>query len=107
MLSQHDRRELADIEVHLRASEPGLVQLLERFHAWAPPRRRGVNFRRAIGLAGLAFGAVLFVTALAVRSADVLVLAVGVLLVDAAWWILVAVIARVRGHLAARECRGR
>lgn len=103
MLSQHDRRTLADIEEHLRANEPDLVHLLERFHDWAPPRRRGVYPRRTVGLAVLALGVILVATALVVRSADVAVLGVVVLLVDAAWWILVAGVALVRHHLAGRE----
>jgi len=108
MLSQHDRRALADIEEHLRAKEPDLVHLLERFHDWAPPRRRGVDPRRAVGLAGLALGVILLATALAVHSADVAVLGVVLLLVDAAWWALVAGVALIRHHLAAgreRRCR--
>jgi len=108
MLSQHDRRALADIEEHLRAKEPDLVHLLERFHDWAPPRRCGVGLRRDVGLAGLVLGVILLATALAVHSADVAVLGVVVLVVDAAWWALVAGVALVRHRLAAgRDCRCR
>ncbi|MEY9940834.1 DUF3040 domain-containing protein [Streptacidiphilus sp. MAP5-3] len=96
MLSQYERRALSDIEEHLRASEPDLVHLLECFHAWAPPRHRRHSLRRVVGLAGLALGAFLLAVAFTVRSADVLLLAVTVLLADAAWWTLLAAIALAR-----------
>lgn len=96
MLSQHERRALSDIEEHLRASEPDLVHLLESFHAWAPPRPRRRGVRRVVGPAGLALAAVLLAVAFTVRSADALLLAVTVLLADAAWWMLLIAMALAR-----------
>ncbi|WP_084714443.1 DUF3040 domain-containing protein [Streptacidiphilus rugosus] len=99
MLSQHERRALSDIEEHLRASEPELVRLLECFHAWAPPQHRRRGVRRVVGPAGLALGAFLLAVAFTVRSADVLLLAVTILLADAAWWTLLAVTALARQRI--------
>jgi hypothetical protein len=95
MLTQHERRALADIEQHLRASEPDLACLLERFHQWAPPRRRRVPLVR---LVGLALGAVLIAIAFGLHSAGALLLGVMVLLADAALWAIFPVIALVRSR---------
>jgi hypothetical protein len=96
MLTHHERRALADIEQHLRASEPDLACLLEQFHRWAPPRRR--RLPGAIGLAGLVLGAVLLAVAFGVHSAAALLLTVTVFLADAACWTVLAVIALVRSR---------
>ncbi|MEY9874450.1 hypothetical protein ABH931_003950 [Streptacidiphilus sp. MAP12-33] len=103
MLSQHERRTLSDIEEHLRASEPDLVHLLECFHAWAPPRHHHRGLRRVVGPAGLALAAVLLAVAFTVHSAGALLLAVTVLLADAAWWMLLTAMALVRQRGLNRE----
>lgn len=68
MLSQHDRRALAEIEARLRASDPGLARRLERAPAASAPHRKRL-FRR-LSLAGSLLGLMLLATALTVRSAD-------------------------------------
>lgn len=76
MLSQHERRALADIEEHLAADQPDLARLLEGFDRWAPPRHR---VRRRGPLATLGLGIVLLAVAFAVHSAAVMLLAAGTL----------------------------
>jgi hypothetical protein len=99
MLSQHNRRTLAEIEDHLRGSDPELAHLLERFNDWAPPRRRGLGSRRrVIGLVGLWIGTLLLAIAFIDGSADALVLALAALFLDAMWWASCLVNAWVQAH---------
>lgn len=88
MLTRHERQVLAEIEDRLRESDPEFARTMGDSCGAAPPRFSRV--RRLIGLAGLSVGAILLVTALAVRSADVAVLAGALLLADATWWTVLA-----------------
>lgn len=74
MLSQHDRRALADIEAGLRASDPDLARRLERPTVEARPRRS--RTRRRVSLAGLILGMLLLTAAFPTHSADLAVTAV-------------------------------
>ena len=84
MLSQHDRRALADIEAHLRASDPELARRLERSPATPPPRGRRAGRAPGLaglaGLAGLCFGLILLATAFVAHNSDAAVSAVVVLM---------------------------
>ena len=92
MLSQHDRRALAEIEADLRASDPELARALDDGAAEPSHPVR----RRRTGLAWLAVGAVLLATAFVVRSADLAFLAGGLILADLSVWIMAHVAARLR-----------
>lgn len=82
MLSQHDRRVLADIEAGLRASDPDLARRLE--HPPVSTPLRGSRAWRRSGLAGLILGLILLAAAFATHSADVAVSAITVLVVVSA-----------------------
>lgn len=81
MLSQHDQRALADIEAHLRNSDPWLARELSGLPEPPPARKRrtGRTGRRA-GVAGLILGLTLglmpLASPLAVHSADAAVSAI-------------------------------
>ena len=105
MLSLHERRALADIEEHLRASDPSLADRLEHSHDGELPRRRRV--RSSIGLAGLVLGALLLAPALATRNADVVLLAATVLMTDAAWWTTLSIMALIKSRPASGRGRQR
>jgi hypothetical protein len=105
MLSQHERRTLADIEEHLREVDPNLAHRLE--HGYAGASSRHSHIRHAIGLAGLLLSALLFAAALLARNADAAVLAVTVLLADVAWWTTLAGIALAKSRMSAGRIRQR
>lgn len=83
MLSQHDRRALADIENHLRTSDPDFARRLEHPSECEPARRRRGRVCLRVILAGLVAALALLATAFAARSADAVVWA-GVALMTAA-----------------------
>ena len=101
MLSQHERRALADIEEHLRDVDPDLAHRLEHWHAGHR------HIRYAIGLAGFLLSVLLLAAALLAHNADVAVLAVTVLLADAAWWTVLAGIVLVKSRVSAGRIRQR
>lgn len=105
MLSLHERRALADIEEHLRASDPSLADQLEHSHDGEPPRHRRV--RSTIGLAGLVLGALLLAPAVATRNADVVLLAAIVVMTDAAWWTTLSMVALIKSRTASGPGRQR
>jgi hypothetical protein len=108
MLSQDNRRTLAEIEQALRASDPELARKLGDFGAAppgatprahpdaAPPAGRRRARRRVAALVGIGIGVVLLATAVVQASADALVLAVTVLISAAAWWISGMLVRRIR-----------
>lgn len=80
MLSQHDRRALADIENHLRDSDPEFVRRLDHPAEFEPTHRAHGNAVRTLILIGLIVGLSLVATAFATRSADAIVWAFVVLM---------------------------
>lgn len=104
MLSQHDRRTLADIEEHLSANEPELARRLEQLRASMPPPSAPKNatphhVREAVGLSRLILGAALLAMAFAARSADLALLGVVLLAADTALWAAV----RIAAHFGSRR----
>jgi hypothetical protein len=93
MLSQHERRTLAVIEERLSAEAPDLAQLLARFDRWAPERRR---IRHRATWCVVILGVALLAVALALRSADVLLLSAMLLMFGALRWTVAAARALIR-----------
>lgn len=104
MLPQDEQRTLAEIEQHLRASDPELVRRFEP-SADAPPRaRRAV---RAIGMAGLVLGMFLLTLGFAGENADLALMGAAVLVMDAAWWVTSALVSMLRAMFRHDDQRGR
>ena len=82
MLSQHDRRALADIERHLRDSDPDLARRMEHPSEHEPARsdRSRGHIGRRVVLGALAAGLMLLAAAFATKSADAAVWAVVLLM---------------------------
>jgi hypothetical protein len=93
MLSQHERRALADIEEHLSASEPELARLLQRLDPSVPPQCRVRRRVLGLALAALAAGSYLLAIAYAVHSPSLILLATAVLLPDSVVLVSLAVLA--------------
>lgn len=82
MLSQHDRRALAEIEARVRSADPAFARRLE--HAFEEKSAaRGGRLRLRVGLGGAVLGLALSATAFAAHSADAAVSGVIVLLLVA------------------------
>lgn len=104
MLPQNEARTLAEIEQHLRASDPDLVRRFEPSPE-APPRSGRVV--RAIGMAGLILGVFMLTIGFAGENADLALMGAAVLVMDAAWWVTSALVAMVRALFRSDERRGR
>jgi hypothetical protein len=105
MLPQNEARTLAEIEEHLRASDPDLVRRLEP-SSQAPPRSGRVV--RAVGMAGLILGMFLLTLGFAGENADLALMGAAVLVMDAAWWVTSALVSMIRAMFRRdEERRGR
>jgi hypothetical protein len=105
MLPQNEARTLAEIEQHLRASDPDLVKRFEPAADDAPPRGRRVV--RAVGMTGLVLGMFLLTLGFAGENADLALMGAAVLVMDAAWWATSALVSMVRALFRQDEQHGR
>ena len=91
MLSQHDRRALAEIEARVRSADPAFARRLE--HAFEEEKRpaRGKSAWLRVGLGAAVLSLALLAAAFAVHSADAAVSGVVVLLLVASGVVVWAV----------------
>lgn len=105
MLPQNEARTLAEIEQHLRASDPDLVRRFEPSPEAPPPRSGRVV--RVIGMTGLVLGVFLLTLGFAGENADLALMGAAVLVMDAAWWVTSALVAMVRALFRSDDRHGR
>jgi len=105
MLPQDEARTLAEIEEHLRASDPDLVKRFEPASSQDAPRSgRAV---RVVGMTGLILGLFLLTLGFAGENADLALMGAAVLVMDAAWWATSALVAMVRALFRQDDSHGR
>jgi Protein of unknown function (DUF3040) len=106
MLPQNEARTLAEIEQHLRASDPELVRRFEPApeEEKAPPRSGRVV--RFVGTAGLVLGVFLLTLGFAGENADLALMGAAVLVMDAAWWVTSALVSMVRALFRSDDRHG-